>query len=117
MQTARDAAVAAQQEVDASQAGLSDANAAIAAAQKRFDTFAASTYMNGPSASYVTATDPADIIDTAATGQTLAVSSQQVITNLQRARTEQVNGSRLRGWPSRRPTRPSSTPRPARTRP
>ena len=91
VQTARDAAAAAQQEVTASQAGLTDANAAIAAAQKRFDGFAASTYMNGPSASYVTATDPADIIDTAATGQTLSVSSQQVITNLQRARTEQVN--------------------------
>ena len=91
VQTARDAAAAAQQEVTASQAGLTDANAAIAAAQKRFDGFAASTYMNGPSASYVTATDPADIIDTAATGQTLSVSSQQVITNLERARTEQVN--------------------------
>jgi cell wall-associated NlpC family hydrolase len=91
VQTARDAAAAAQQEVTASQAGLTDANTAIAAAQKRFDGFAASTYMNGPSASYVTATDPADIIDTAATGQALSVSSQQVITNLQRARTEQVN--------------------------
>ena len=91
VQTARDAAAAAQQEVTASQTGLDDANAAIAAAQKRFDGFAASTYMNGPSASYVTATDPADIIDTAATGQALAVSGQQVITNLQRARTEQVN--------------------------
>ena len=91
VQTARDAAAAAQQEVTASQAGLTDANAAIAAAQKRFDGFAASTYMNGPSASYVTATDPADIIDTAATGQALSVGSQQVITNLQRARTEQVN--------------------------
>ena len=70
---------------------VDDANAAITAAQQRFDTFAASTYVNGPSASYLTATDPADIIDTAAAGQTLSVSSQQVITNLQRARTEQVN--------------------------
>jgi cell wall-associated NlpC family hydrolase len=91
VQTARDAVAASQQEVDASQAGLADANAAITAAQQRFDGFAASTYMNGPSASYVTAADPADIIDTAATGQTLSVSSQQVITDLQRARTEQVN--------------------------
>ncbi|MCW2559917.1 MAG: peptidase [Mycobacterium sp.] len=91
VQTARDAAAAAQREVDAGQAGLDDANAAIAAAQKRFDQFAASTYVNGPSASYVTATDPADILDTAATGQTLSLSSQQVIANLQRTRTEQVN--------------------------
>jgi cell wall-associated NlpC family hydrolase len=91
VQSARDAATATQQEVDASQTGLNDANAAIAAAQQRFDEFAASTYVNGPSASYVTATDPADVIDTAATGQTLSLSSQQVIINLQHARTEQAN--------------------------
>jgi cell wall-associated NlpC family hydrolase len=91
VQNARDAVGTAQQEVDASQAGLNDANAAIAAAQHRFDGFAASTYMSGPSASYVTASDPGDVIDTAATSQTLSVSSQQVITNLQRARTDQAN--------------------------
>ncbi len=91
VQTARDNAAAAQGEVDASQVALKDANAAISSAQQRFDTFAASTYMNGPSASYVTAKDPADIIDTAATGQTLSASTQQVIADLQRARTERVN--------------------------
>ena len=91
VQTARDNAAAAQQEVDASAQRVVDANAAIAAAQQRFDTFAAATYVNGPSNSYLTATDPADILSTAAAGQTLAASSQQVITNLQRARTEQVN--------------------------
>ena len=41
--------------------------------------------------SYLTASDPADILNTAAAGQTLSISSQQVIANLQRARTEQVN--------------------------
>ncbi len=91
VESARDAAAAAQHEVDASQASLADANAAIGAAQQRFDTFAASTYVNGPSASYVTARDPSDVIDTVAAGQTLSVSSQQVMTDLQRARTEQVN--------------------------
>ena len=91
VQTARDAAAAAQREVDASQAGVKDANAAIAAAQQRFDTFAAATYVSGPSGSYLTAADPADIIDTAAAGQTLATSAQQAIAGLQRARTEQVN--------------------------
>jgi cell wall-associated NlpC family hydrolase len=91
VQTARDNAAAAQQEVDASAQRVTDANAAIAAAQQRFDTFAAATYVNGPSSSYLTATDPADILSTAAIGQTLSASSQQVITNLQRARTEQVN--------------------------
>jgi cell wall-associated NlpC family hydrolase len=91
VQNARDNAVATQQEVDASTQRVQEANTAITAAQQRFDTFAAATYVNGPSDSYLTAGDPADIISTAAAGQTLSVSSQQVITNLQRARTEQVN--------------------------
>src|ERR1700712_1488722 len=86
VESAHDAAAAAQQEVDASQTSLADANAAIGAAQRRFDTFAASTYVNGPSASYVTAHDPSDVIDTVAAGQTLSVSSPQVMTDLQRAR-------------------------------
>jgi peptidoglycan DL-endopeptidase RipA len=91
VQTARENAASAQREVDASAQRVVDANTAIAAAQQRFDTFAAATYVNGPSDSYLTATDPADILSTAAAGQTLSVSSQQVIENLQRARTEQVN--------------------------
>jgi peptidoglycan DL-endopeptidase RipA len=91
VQNARDNAAATQQEVDASTQRVQEANTAITAAQQRFDTFAAATYVNGPSDSYLTAGDPADIISTAAAGQTLSVSSQQVITNLQRARTEQVN--------------------------
>jgi cell wall-associated NlpC family hydrolase len=91
VQTARDSAATAQSDVDASQGALKDANAAIASAQQRFDTFAASSYMNGPSASYVNATDPADILDTTAVGQTLNVSTQQAIADLQRARTGQVN--------------------------
>ena len=91
MQDARDAAATAQQEVDASQQGITDANTAIDQAQKRFDTFAAATYVSGPSSSYLTASDPTDIVSAAATGQTLAASSDKVITDLQRARTEQVN--------------------------
>jgi peptidoglycan DL-endopeptidase RipA len=91
VQNARDNAATAQREVDASAQRVQEANTAITAAQQRFDTFAAATYMNGPSDSYLTASDPADIINTAAAGQTLSVSSQQVITDLQRARTEQVN--------------------------
>jgi cell wall-associated NlpC family hydrolase len=78
-------------EVDASQRRVEDANTAIASAQERFDTFAAATYVNGPSDSYLTAGDPAEILTVAAAGQTLSVSAQQVVTNLQRARTEQVN--------------------------
>jgi peptidoglycan DL-endopeptidase RipA len=91
VQNARDNAATAAQEVDASRRSVDDANAAITSAQKKFDTFAASTYVNGPSSSYLTAADPADMIDTASAGQTLATSAQQIVTDLQRARTEQVN--------------------------
>jgi peptidoglycan DL-endopeptidase RipA len=91
VQTARDDAAAAQQNVDTSRRAVDDAGAAIKTAQQKFDTFAASTYVNGPSSSYLTASDPADVIDTASAGQTLAASSQQIVADLQRARTEQVN--------------------------
>lgn len=88
---ARDAAAAAQAEVDASARRVKEADAAIAAAQRRFDTFAAAMYTRGPSSSYLTAADPSDILNTAAAGQTLSISSQKVMTDLLAARTEQVN--------------------------
>jgi cell wall-associated NlpC family hydrolase len=91
VQTARDNAAAAQREVDASAQRVAEANTAITAAQQRFDTFASATYVNGPSDSLLTATDPTDVLNTAVAGQTLSVSAQQVISDLQRARTEQVN--------------------------
>ena len=91
VQDARDAATAAQQQVEASKKAVSDANAAIGEAQKRFDTFAAATYVNGPAASLVLARTPDDIIATATAGQTLALSSENAMTGLRRARTEAVN--------------------------
>jgi peptidoglycan DL-endopeptidase RipA len=91
VQAARDAATAAQEAVDANQMKLKDANAAIAAAQARFDTFASSAYVNGPSASYLTASDPIEVIHTASAGQALAISMQQSIADLQRSRTELLN--------------------------
>lgn len=91
VQTARDAADTAKQDVESSRRAVADANAAIAAAQQRFNAFAAATYVDGPSASYLTAKNPDDMIATASTGQALAISSQQVMTELQRARTEQAN--------------------------
>jgi peptidoglycan DL-endopeptidase RipA len=91
VETARDNVAAAEHNVEASQQSVRDANAAITAAQKRFDRFAVASYVNGPSDSYLTAASPDDIIATAAAGQTLSTSSQQVMDNLQRARTEQVN--------------------------
>ncbi|MCH9667059.1 MAG: NlpC/P60 family peptidoglycan endopeptidase RipA [Actinomycetia bacterium] len=91
VKTARDNAAAAQVEVEASAQRVKDANTAIAAAQQRFDTFAAAMYVSGPSSSYLTAADPADILNTAATAETLSVSAQRVMANLRRARTEQIN--------------------------
>ena len=91
VETARDNADAAEHDLEASQQAVKDANAAIAAAQHRFNTFAAATYMNGPSGSYLTATSPEDIIATETAARTLTASSQTVMANLQRARTEQVN--------------------------
>jgi peptidoglycan DL-endopeptidase RipA len=91
VETARDNAAAAQHEVENSQHSVKDADVAITAAQKRFDRFAVASYVSGPSDSYLTAKNPDDMIATAAAGQTLATSSQQVMDNLQRARTEQLN--------------------------
>src|ERR1700742_793524 len=91
VETARDNAAAAEHNVEASQQSVKDADAAITAAQKRFDRFAVASYVNGPSDSYLTAKNPDDMIATAAAGQALAASSQQVMDNLQRARTEQLN--------------------------
>ncbi|ORV88098.1 peptidase M23 [Mycobacterium interjectum] len=91
VETARDNAAAAQHDLEASQQAVTDANTAIAAAQHRFNTFAAATYMNGPSGSYLMATSPDDIIATESAARTLTASSQAVMDKLQRARTEQVN--------------------------
>ena len=91
VETARDNATAAQHDVEASQQSLKNADAAITSAQKRFDRFAVASYVNGPSDGYLTAAGPDDMIATAAAGQALAASSQQVMDNLQRARTEQLN--------------------------
>jgi cell wall-associated NlpC family hydrolase len=91
VETARDNATAAEHNLEARQQGVKDANAAIAGAQHRFNTFAAANYMNGPSGAYLTATSPEDIIATETAARTLTASSQTVMDNLQRARTDQVN--------------------------
>ncbi len=91
VETARDNAAAAEHDVETSQHSVKDADAAIAVAQKRFDRFAVASYVNGPADGYLTAKNPDDMISSAAAGQALANSSQQVMDNLQRARTEQLN--------------------------
>lgn len=91
VETARDAAAAAEHDLEDSRQAVKDANAAIDAAQRRFDNFAAARYMNGPSAGYLTAKSPDDIIAAATAAKALVTSSQTVMAGLQRARTEQVN--------------------------
>jgi cell wall-associated NlpC family hydrolase len=91
VQAARDAAALAQQQVDASKQAVKDADAAIIEAQKRFDTFAAAIYVNGPSSSLVLAQTPDAIIATASARQTLALSSQEVMAGLRQAQTNAVN--------------------------
>ena len=98
VQDARDAAAAAAHEVEASRQAVKDANAAIVDAQRKFDAFAASTYINGPSAALVLARTPDEMISTASASQTLVLGSQQVMAGLERARTDVVNkdaGARL----------------------
>lgn len=91
VQTARDNAALAQQEVERSAEAVKAANAAIEQAQQRFDKFAAATYVAGPSGSYLSAGTPEAIVATATASKTLEVSSERVMANLERARTEQVN--------------------------
>jgi len=91
VQTARDDADTAKASVASSEQGVHDADAAIAAAQKRFDTYAAASYMNGPSSSYLMATNPDDVITTASANETFAMSAQQTFSNLQQARTNQLD--------------------------
>jgi cell wall-associated NlpC family hydrolase len=95
VQTARDNVAAAQHDLDLKQQGVRDADTAIADAQRKFDRFAVASYVNGPSASYLTALDPGEIIANAGTEHTLALSSQKVMADLQRARTEQLNQESL----------------------
>ena len=88
---ARDNAAAAQHAVEASQEAVGDAGAAITDAQRKFDTFAAGTYVNGPGGSLITATSPDEIIASATAGQTLVISAGNVMSDLKRAQTEEVN--------------------------
>lgn len=91
VQEARDAAATAEQQVNSGKQAVVVANDAIVEAQKKFDAFAAATYVNGPSAALVMARTPDEIISTATAGQTLAISNEAAMVVLRRARTEAVN--------------------------
>ncbi len=91
VQSARDLADQASRHVIDSQRAVADATAAIASAQQRFDQFAVANYINGPSASYLTAASPEDLIEADSQEQTLARSFVVALATLQRARTERAN--------------------------
>ncbi|MFD6199016.1 NlpC/P60 family protein [Mycobacteriaceae bacterium NPDC060252] len=91
LQDARDNAAGAAQAVEEGQHAVDTANGAIAEAQGKFDRMAVATYMAGPSGSYLTATNPDDVVRLASVTKSVEASSQTVMDNLRRARTEQVN--------------------------
>lgn len=88
---ARDAAVAARHDADLSRQRLAEASVAIDAAQRRFDQFAAATYVNGPLKSLVLASSPEDVLAAAGADHTLAIGYRSALTELRRARTEKTN--------------------------
>ncbi|MGH3643982.1 MAG: NlpC/P60 family protein [Mycobacterium sp.] len=88
---ARDAAAEATRRVAVSQGTLTAADAAIDSAQRRFDQFAVSTYVDGPSSSYLTAANPQDLIATASEGQVLSEAFAQTVSGLQESRTDKAN--------------------------
>lgn len=91
LKSARDQAAAAQREVEASQEAVKEYDGAISDAQARFDEYAVTTYMSGPSDSLLTATDPGEMISAVSTYETINIASKQVMTDLKRTRAEQVN--------------------------
>lgn len=91
LQAARDNAASAAAQVAEGQRAVDAANGAIEEAQGKFDRMAAATYMAGPSTSYLTATNPDDVVRLASVTKSVEASSQTVMDNLRRARTEQVN--------------------------
>ncbi len=91
VQDARDNAAAAQQQIDDSAQAVRAADAKIAAAQHKIDDVAVASYVNGPSSGYLTAADPDALIDAASTDALVQTASNEVMDELVRARTEQVN--------------------------
>jgi cell wall-associated NlpC family hydrolase len=91
VQSARGLADEAARNVADSRHAVAEATSAIASAQQRFDRFAVATYVNGPSASYLTAASPEDLIETDTDEQILAHSFIVARAALRRTRTMQVN--------------------------
>ena len=89
--TAREAVTEAHRTLADSEKALADSQTAIDATQQRFDEFAASTYMNGPSRSLPLASSPEDILSAASTQQTHLLAFGRVKDDLRRSQTERAN--------------------------
>lgn len=89
--TAREAVSEAHRRLADSEKALADSQSAIDATQQRFDEFAASTYMNGPSRALPLATSPDDILSAASTQQTYLIAFSSVKDDLRRSQTERAN--------------------------
>lgn len=87
----REAAAGAAQDVTDSRRTLEEGEAAITAAQKRFDSFAASVYVNGPPDSLIWARTPEELVAATSANTTLTTAFRQALTDLQRTRSEQAN--------------------------
>ncbi|MBU8822770.1 NlpC/P60 family peptidoglycan endopeptidase RipA [Mycolicibacterium goodii] len=92
---ARDTAAAARRDAERSQQHLAEATAAIDAAQRRFNQFAAASYVNGPPKALIVAASPDDIVAAASAEQTLSIGYRNALTDLHRARTEKTNQDSL----------------------
>ncbi len=89
--TAREAASGAHRRVAESDTALADSQTAIDATQQRFDEFAASTYMNGPSRALPLAGSPEEILTATSTQQTYLIAFSKVKEDLRRSQTERAN--------------------------
>lgn len=89
--TAREALSEAHRRLADSEKALADSQTAIDAAQQRFDEFAASTYINGPSGALPLAESPEDILSAASTQQMYLIAFSGVKNDLRRSQPERAN--------------------------
>ncbi|MGK2879298.1 MAG: NlpC/P60 family peptidoglycan endopeptidase RipA [Mycobacterium sp.] len=91
VQAARDAAVLAQAELQASQGNLEAAENAIDSAQQEHDEYVVAAYMGGPPGSILSAGTPGDMIANASAEYALSLGVDQMMENLERTRLEVLN--------------------------
>lgn len=108
LQAARDNAASAAAQVAEGQRAVDAANGAIEEAQGKFDRMAAATYMAGPSTSYLTATNPDDVVRLASVTKSVEASRRRSWT-ICAGRVPSRSTSNRRPGPSRR--RPTRRPR------